>query len=164
MNARLRPLALVLAALMAGCNTGPANGLNLAGERDPAIDRLGPWYYTGIEDTRRAVVTSPDAWDAAWRELFAHQTPQPEVPPVDFGRDMVVLVAMGTRSSGGYDITVDDVTGTDGVIRVRVTETSPGTGCGVTLALTQPAAAVIVHDARGAAVQFEERQAVRHCG
>jgi hypothetical protein len=155
-------LACAALAVLLGCGGDPAPGLSLS-DGSATFERLGPWHYTGLDAPRRAVIATAAAWHTAWQELFARQTPAPELPAVDFDTDVVVLVAMGTRASGGYGIAVDDVARADGVIRVRVTETAPGSGCGVTLALTQPADAVIVRGGQGYAVQFVERESVRSC-
>jgi hypothetical protein len=90
------------------------------------------------------------AWEAAWRELQAGLAAGP-APAVDFGREMVVVVAAGQKSSGGHAVRVDGTSqGADGGLVVHVTATSPGEGCMSTMALTSPVDVVRVPRAPGA--------------
>jgi hypothetical protein len=163
MKTPARVLTLIGTILVAACGAEPSGGVLLSDGLAPEIERLGPWHYTGIDDARRTVVSSEAAWRAVWRALYGRQTPAPEPPAVDFDRDIVVLVAMGNRGSGGFVIGVEDVTRAGDALHVAVLETAPGPTCVVTQALTQPVDAVIVRGGRGLSVQFVERDTLRTC-
>jgi hypothetical protein len=128
-----------------------------------AVQRLGPWGYSGLEQPARSVITDAGTWQQTWTALWSRHSSPPSVPAVDFGADAVVLVAMGTRPSGGHAIRIDDVSRSGDVIYVRVTQSSPGPTCITTAALTQPADAVVVPGGRGAEVRFVERTAREDC-
>lgn len=66
------------------------------------------------------------------------------VPFVDFSKRMVVAVFAGTKNTGGYSIEVRRVLQTPWALYVFVQETSPGAGCFVTQALTDPNHMVMV--------------------
>jgi len=86
--------------------------------------------------------------EAGWRAAFpTTQLGAPAAPsPVDFGRDVVLLIGMGQRPTGGFGIQlaapVARVEG--GVATVRVAFTSPPPGAMLTQALTSPCLAVKV--------------------
>lgn len=57
---------------------------------------------------------------------------------VNMGQESVIVVSMGSRPSGGYSIEVTDITGYEDKVVIDVKRTSPGPGCGVTMAITDP--------------------------
>ena len=122
------------------------------------VRRIGQWTHTGINERRRLVIRDANGWAAFWSELGVG-----ERPAVDFTRDLVVAVAAGQQSSGGHEISVSQVTSTNGELRIEVVETSPGPNCMTTTALTQPVDVVVVPavDARG--WSFVEQKQVRGC-
>jgi hypothetical protein len=75
---------------------------------------------------------------------------------------MVILVALGSRNSGGYAAHVDAITrGADGAV-VHYTATRPGSGCMTTQSLTSPVD--VVRTARVAGkIRFERREVVQPC-
>ena len=102
-------------------------------------------------------------WEAVWAQTFNGVTPVPPRPAIDFSHEMVVVVALGLRSSGGYGILIDGASeiGTDEVA-VAVRSISPAPRCIVTGALTQPVdiARMPRHDGP---VRFVERSEVHYC-
>jgi hypothetical protein len=62
----------------------------------------------------------------------------PPLPPVDFTRDEVLLVAVGARSSTGYAVRIESVTNQRGRIVVRVREITPSLGDHVVARVTYP--------------------------
>jgi hypothetical protein len=52
----------------------------------------------------------------------------PALPPIDFGRDEVLLAAVGARSSTGYAVRIVSVSEERSRIVVRVRETAPSLG------------------------------------
>lgn len=57
---------------------------------------------------------------------------------IDFSREMAVAVFSGTKPTGGYSVEITKVIETDDEVKVSAVETSPGSGCIVTQALTSP--------------------------
>jgi hypothetical protein len=64
-------------------------------------------------------------------ELFAY-------PAVDFTKEFVFAAKLGTRSNGGFDLSIKSVTETDTKIEIVFQETTPGKGCMVTQAVINP--------------------------
>jgi hypothetical protein len=82
---------------------------------------------------------------------------------VDFAREMVVLVAMGERPSGGHSLRVDGVSDApNGGLVVHVTRTSPGPQCMSITMMTAPLDVVRVPRATGA-VRLQTRDVAQPC-
>jgi hypothetical protein len=101
----------------------------------------GPGSFTissGLTESQRLVVRDAAAWREVWTAISARQLPPPAVPDVDFTREMLVVAALGQRSSGGYHILVDSAAAQPSALTVTIRTISPGPTCGVTLAVTEP--------------------------
>ena len=95
-------------------------------------------YYSGLIEPQRLVVRDPAAWAEIRAAIWKGQSPLPELPQVDFAREMLVVVALGERPTGGYGILVDSAVATPGRLEIWIRTIGPGPGCFVTQALTQP--------------------------
>jgi hypothetical protein len=62
---------------------------------------------------------------AEWNALWRQHSPDREQPPVDFGREMVVAVFMGSRPTAGFNVEVVSAQVEEGVLVVRIRETRP---------------------------------------
>jgi PrcB C-terminal len=129
-----------------------------ASTRTIEIRRLGQWTRTGIGESRRLVIRDANAWSQFWSELGVGERPN-----VDFTRDVVVAVAAGQRSTGGFEIAVDRITQSDGELSVEVVERTPGPNCITTASLTQPVDVVVVPLADARSWSFMERKEIRAC-
>lgn len=117
---------------------------------------------SGLRDSLHLVVRDSATWHALWRRLNSPFIPPPKLPAVDFSHDMVVVDALGTRSSGGYDVVIEGATADSTGIDVSVRRTSPGNGCPLTAALTQPVDLARL-PAREGPVRFHDRGVVLSC-
>ena len=150
-----------------GQTHGPGSGLPLVGAPIP-LTRFRPdttafTAYSGLTATGNVVIRDATAWAALWKEIYATVEPQPDLPSIDFAQEMIVSAALGTRSSGGYDIVLAQAAEDAGVVQVEVVETSPGAGCLTTQALTQPVDLARM-PRRDGTVSFVVVQKVRACG
>jgi len=83
-------------------------------------------YYSGLDNPERIIVRDPDSWQTLWVRINGTLSPLPPTPAVDFSREMLVVVALGARSSGGYGILVDGANESDNAgITVTVRSISP---------------------------------------
>jgi hypothetical protein len=73
-----------------------------------------------------------------WNQAYGTQLSVPAVPEVNFDRETIVAVFSSTKPTGGYGLSVEEVTvdGTDAYI--DLIETSPPADAMTTQALTQP--------------------------
>jgi PrcB C-terminal len=125
---------------------------------DLELRRLGQWTNTGISESRRLVIRDANTWARFWSELGVGERPE-----IDFSRNLVVAVAAGQRSSGGYEIAVRRVSQANGDLTIEVEETTPGPNCMTTSALTQPVDVVALPAVGARSWSFIEHQEVRGC-
>jgi hypothetical protein len=177
----MRPL-LVVAGILAGCAAGPMDGtMNAqdyvppipASARTETVRRIalqpdgGPagLSFSGIHTQVRQVIQDEATWRAVWRQIFAGQSPQPDLAPVDFSKETVLLAAMGDCSTGGFSISIDGVFADASGATAAVSSNSPDPMCMGTMmttqAITQPLDVVAIPKA--SAVTFAERGSMTMC-
>lgn len=131
---------LLLAALVAAaCASTPKSG-------SPAEFRsLVRGYQTGLPSECVTVVRDAETWRALWAQHAGTVVPRPDAPEVDFARDMVVCVTVGTRPTAGYAVTIERVVPLDEKrFQVEVTETKPTAGAILPQVVTLPYHMVVV--------------------
>lgn len=166
MRARMAPgpgLGIVL-ALLAGAGLGacaldgpsvPPDAVRM--ESEVLVQQRDA--YSSFDEPARLVIRDAGAWNQLWPQIAGTaSTP----PGVDFERDMVVVAAMGVRSSGGYDITVQGVFENADGVYVQILKSAPESGCATTQALTSPVTVVAV-PRREATVFWVERSRTTDC-
>lgn len=169
---RLISAIALLAAAGCGQATGATDAPPLSNETTGGAEpititrlRAGPYafaYNSGIADSARLTVRSQAEWLQAWSALWRNTSPVPPPPPMNFGREVVVVAALGQRSSGGYSIYVDSAYQRAGHVEVVVRKVSPGAGCVTTAALTEPVDVAVI-PVTGQPLQFRERATVHEC-
>jgi hypothetical protein len=118
--------------------------------------------YSGLIDSLRLVVRDSTAWRLLWQRINRPFFPPPAPPPVDFQREMVVVAALGTRPSAGFDVVIEGATEDSAGIEVEVRRTSPSAGCPVAAAITQPVDLAKI-PASTRALRFRERSTLVSC-
>lgn len=153
---------IVLAFMCCGCgsaSSAPSSPLTLIRLR------AEPYAFTwasGYTEPQRIVVRSQAQWQEVWSTIWRRHTPVPELPAIDFQREMVVVAAMGMRSTGGYNILIESASEDAGGVTVGIRATAPGAGCAVTLALTHPADVARL-PRRDTPVSFSEKAETVNC-
>ena len=163
---RTKLIALAATLSVTACNDtltfGPSPTMVML-ETQPVPDEVAQYLYSGIPDKRRLYVKDMDTWTALWNEVTANISPRPAVPFIDFGKEALIVAAMGTRNTGGYSIAVESVGEDGGKLFVEVVEASPSPNCFVTQALTAPVHAVRA-PLRNGEVVFTDVAKVQSCG
>ena len=97
---------------------------------DHAAPAPSTWsgQQSGVSKASQLVVRSADEFSALWQRVHATAKPQPAVPAVDFEKSIVVAAFMGTRTTGGYSISIGHPTKHDGKLTVTVHQSLPGGG------------------------------------
>ena len=98
-----------------------------------------------IEDSREVTVRTASEWQAVWKD----HAPSARLPRVDFAKNMVVGIFLGTRPTGGYSVEIVSVEATGGEIVVTYRETRPGRDAMLTQALTSPVHLVSIPKQQG---------------
>jgi PrcB C-terminal len=166
MNSFVRVVGVAVVAVSAGCA-----GSDVTQPVGTSVQmvrlRAEPYsftFYSGFDKPSRLVVRDVVTWQAVWRQIYLRESPVPPLPAIDFSREMIVVAALGSHSTGGYGILLEGASeaAVDG-ITVSVNSISPGSNCVVTEAFTQPVDVARL-PLRHGPVSFVEQSHVSNCG
>jgi PrcB C-terminal len=135
---------------------------------DPSWLRDKPWDMEQSADTPRTVDKGEQSnvdsarqvvirTEADWTKLWQQHSPDRQRPTVDFAKDMIVGVFMGSRSTAGYNISIVSTFAKDGNVLVRYQESTPRPGTMTAQVLTFPYHLVAIPKAAGD-IRFEKIQ------
>lgn len=116
----------------------------------PAFRSIDRGQQSNIDDAKRVVVRTAAEWTALWR---VHAPDRPK-PAIDFSREMVVAVFMGSRPTAGFGIALAGVRQEGAGLVVEVRETVPGADAMTAQVITMPYA-IAALPARAGEVRFE---------
>jgi protease stability complex PrcB-like protein len=127
---RLSMLVLVLAAALL--------------QSTPSIRTVGKGPMSAIDEPRQVAVRSAAEWGTLWKENGANAP----LPAVDFSREMVVGVFLGSRPTAGYGVEIVRGIGNAGALVIEYVETRPSRDSVTAQILTSPyhLAAMPKHD------------------
>ena len=120
----------------------------LQGDAPPRVLDRGD--QSNVDEFRQVVVRTAAGWSALWRQ---HAPDRPR-PAVDFARDMVAGVFLGSRPSAGFAIDVVSAREEHGNLVVRYRESSPGPGAIAAQVITS-AYCIVALPRRDGEVRFE---------
>lgn len=154
---------LLCALLLAACSSpsGPDASQPLTVTRLRS-GTLSFSYNSGLTESQRLVVRDQATWQQVWNDIYKFTFPAPALPAIDFTRDMVIVAALGQKPTGGYSIFIDGATETANRVTINIRAVSPGPGCAVTLALTNPVDIARI-TRRDATVAFAETATTQNC-
>ena len=96
--------------------------------------------------------------EAEWTKLWQQHAPDHPRPRVDFSKEMVVAVFMGSRPNAGFSTTITSATAGNGALIVRYKDTKPGPSSVSAQILTFPYHLVAIPKADVKDVKFEKIQ------
>ncbi len=100
------------------------------------IEEIARGFYCGHKQLGTHVIKNEEAWNNLWN-IVETGIPARQAPHVDFNKCVVLAAFLGTRSSGGYGITLQDAVEYANRIEIIVQAHGPQSGI-TTMALTQP--------------------------
>ncbi len=109
---------------------------------------------SNIDDARRVLVRTDAEWTTLWRQ---HHPDKPR-PAVDFSKEMVVGVFMGSRPNAGFSTAIVSVTAANGALIVRYAEKLPAPGSISAQVLTFPFHLVAIPRVDVKDVKFEKAE------
>jgi hypothetical protein len=142
-------VALALVALLA--QPGGAPKANPMADT-PASRTVAKGDQSNIDDTKQVLVRT----EAEWTKLWQQHAPDHPRPAVDFSKEMVVGVFMGSRPNAGFTTTITSATAANGALNVRYNETTPRAGAITAQILTFPYHLVAIPKADVKDVNFEK--------
>ncbi len=117
----------------------------------PPLRSVDKGAQSAIEAARQVVARDADQWMEVWR---AHSPNRPP-PSVDFAREMVVGVFVGTRQTAGFAVEIPGYRDLGSALIVQYRETVPSRDAMTAQVLTSPYHLVVVPRRTGD-VKFEK--------
>jgi len=105
---------------------------------------------SSIDEARQAVARTPAEWQALWRQ----HDPERRVPAVDFSKEMVVGLFLGSRPTAGWILEIVSATLEGDALVVRYRERPPPSGAVTAQVITSYFHLVAVQKTSGT-VRFE---------
>jgi hypothetical protein len=89
---------------------------------------------SNVDDAKQAIART----DAEWARLWQQHSPDRRRPSVDFSRQMVVGVFMGSRNTAGFAVEIAGTSEASGALVVRYRETVPAKDAITAQVITSP--------------------------
>jgi hypothetical protein len=124
----------------------------LAVAAGPEMTTIARGPMSAITDARQVVVRSSAEWEALWKE---HGVTQP-LPVVNFSKEIVAAVFLGSRPTGGFNVEILSTRLEGDALIVEYGERRPGRGDIVSQVLTSPFHIVRLPAHKGS-VRFEKK-------
>ena len=118
----------------------------------PAPRVLDKGDRSQIMSAREVVVRAAPEWDALWRSHLPSRQPA----AIDFSKEMVVGVFLGSRPTPGYGVTIVSAVEEGNVLRVRYREASPSPDAISAQVITFPYQIVAIPKSAATEIKFEK--------
>lgn len=156
-------LLLILAApaiIMLSCQrrvTGVSETNDTGEMKEIEIAHITRGPFCGVEQQQNIAVTDNSHWKELWTTVQRNRRPADDLPEIDFSRQTVICVFLGTRSTGGYSVEILGASLHRDTLTVLYSTESPAPGDMVSMAITQPCHIVSV-DATAEQVEFIRKE------
>jgi hypothetical protein len=90
--------------------------------------------HSNIDSAQQVVVRSAADWGALWKK----HAPERPLPAVDFAKETVAAVFLGTRNTGGFGVEIVGAGQKAGTFVVQYRETKPGADTITAQVITSP--------------------------
>ena len=144
--------AIALAATLAQSPAERKARLNDMILEAPSARTIEKGDQSNVDDARQVLVRN----EAEWTKLWQQHNPDRPRPRVDFSKEMVVAVFMGSRPNAGFSTTITSAMAANGALVVRYKETMPGSGGVSAQILTFPYHLVAIAKADVKDVKFQK--------
>jgi PrcB C-terminal len=112
---------------------------------------------SSIDSAKQVVVRT----DAEWTQLWRQHAPDRPQPAIDFSKETVIGLFMGSRPNAGYSTAVVSATEGGGALIVRYTETRPPRDAITAQVITFPFHIAAIPKATATNVKFEKVEQAR---
>lgn len=116
------------------------------------LELLSTSAYSELDQEEYIVIKDTNSLNVVYSKISTDL----EVPVIDWAQHQVVLLAIGSRSTGGYSIAVDSVSKTKSELVVYYKTTSPKPGDRVTQAFTAAYALYKIANKQNLPILFKE--------
>jgi len=146
--------AIALALIMLFAQTPAERKARMSGMilEAPSTRTIAKGDQSNVDDARQVLVRT----EAEWTKLWQQHAPDHPKPAVDFAKEMVVAVFMGSRPNAGFSTTITSAMAANGALVVRYNETTPKAGAVSAQILTFPYHIVAISKADVKDVKFQK--------
>jgi hypothetical protein len=128
-----------LLILITSCkSTEKGNTQNKSASAEVPFTVLSEGSNGGFDKDTLILIRSNDEMNENWRKLFSNFVELPDMPAVNFSNQMVVILNMGEKNNGGYNISVTSVVEKELQLAVYADYISPGPNCLVAEVISYP--------------------------
>lgn len=113
----------------------------------------------GVEVAKNVVVKTQKEFDDLWKECFQNMPVTDPKPTIDFSKDWVVAVFLGTINKGGHSIAIDSVSGS----KISLVHTQPGKNCLSTMSIEFPYVIARVEGQAPTKVDYDISEKIVEC-
>jgi len=100
----------------------------------PAFTTVAKGDASGQQTAKQVTVRTEAEWKALWKDHASAE----KMPVIDFSRDMVVGIFLGTKPSAGHEVEIVGVRTQDNEVVVEYVQKQPGRGTMAAQILTEP--------------------------
>jgi hypothetical protein len=119
-------LTAVLAMSACASPSSPSTPLGLTRFRPEPTSFLA---ISGYDQPLTLAIHDRDTWVRSWNDIHSRLSPAPALPEIDFTKEMVLVAAVGSRPSSGYEVVFTGATEASDVVTVDVESRIPGPTC-----------------------------------
>lgn len=107
-------------------------------DKSLSFETIDKRFYSGHTEEKKYVITETKDWSNLWSRVKSTSYPKPQLPSIDFTKEIVIAVFQGEKNTGGYEIEITKIVENKRDLTVHVKEVSPGPKGSVSQAFTQP--------------------------
>ncbi len=100
----------------------------------PPFTSIAKGDMSGQQTAKQVTVRTPAEWKALWKD----HAPTEKMPNVDFAKNMVVGIFLGSKPSAGHEVEIVGVRTQDKDLIVEYVQKQPGRGTMAAQILTEP--------------------------
>lgn len=100
----------------------------------PSFTNVAKGNMSGQQTTKQVTVRTVAEWKTLWKD----HAPTEKMPTVDFARNMVVGIFLGTKPSDGHEVEIVGVRTQEQDVVVEYVQKQPGRGTMAAQILTEP--------------------------
>ena len=108
------------------------------------------WMFSGYAQPATVVIRNAQDLATAWTTIYGNTSVLPPLPPVDFAKETIVGVALGTQPNASKNVVITGATETNGTVTVAATVTTLDSSCAVLAVVTSPIDVARLETAAGA--------------
>lgn len=96
------------------------------------------WMFSSYAQPATVVIRNAQDLTTAWATIYGNTPVLPPLPSVDFAKETIVGVALGTQPNANKNVLITGATENNGAVTVAATVTTMDSSCAVIAVVTSP--------------------------